>query len=171
MELLKIISGLILLTLGRKLFWLCIALMGFLVGMQLAGAILFEKPFWLILLVALGAGLLGALIAVFAQRIAFALAGFFAGSYIALIVSTSFGAYSSPELFFIIGGIAGVLLSVWFMDWAIIVLSCFAGAGVIIDTLGLVQPQSFIVFVVLAVAGILIQIRLMSKSAKMESHK
>ena len=42
------------------------------------------------------------------------------------------------------------------------------GAGVIIDTLGLVQPQSYIVFVVLVVAGVLIQIRLMSKPVKME---
>jgi hypothetical protein len=166
MDLFKIISGLILLTLGRKLFWLFITLMGFLVGMELAGFILFDQPFWLILLVALGAGLLGAFIAVFAQRIAFALAGFFAGSYLALIVAQSFGAYSVPELFFIVGGIVGALLSVLFMDWAIIVLSCFVGAGAIIDVLGLRQMPSIIVFVVLVIAGALIQRRHMNQSAK-----
>jgi hypothetical protein len=166
MEFFKIISGLILLTLGRRLFWLFIALMGFLFGMQLAGFILIDQPFWLILLVALGVGLLGALIAVFAQRIAFALAGFFAGSYIAVIVAQSFRVYSATELFFVIGGIAGALLSVLFMDWAIIVLSCFVGAGVIIDTLGLEQIPSFVVFVALVIAGALIQSRKMNKSAK-----
>jgi hypothetical protein len=166
MEFLKIISGLIFLTLGRRLFWLFIALMGFLIGMQLAGLIFLDQPYWLILLVALGAGLLGALIAVFAQRIAFALAAFIAGSYFAVVAAQFFGVYSAPEFFFFVGGIAGALLSVLFMDWTIIALSCFVGAGVIVDVLGLGQMPSIIVFTVLAVAGFFIQTRQINRSAK-----
>jgi hypothetical protein len=162
----QIISGLILLTLGRKLFWLFIVLMGFLVGMELAGIILFNQPFWLILLVAIAAGFLGAITAVFAQRIAFALAGFFAGGYIVLMAAHLFGAYSAPELFFIVGGITGALLSIWFMDWAIIMLSSFVGAGMIIDVLALGQMPGFIVLVVLVIAGVLIQRSYMKESRK-----
>ncbi|KPJ99987.1 MAG: hypothetical protein AMK71_08870 [Nitrospira bacterium SG8_35_4] len=153
----QIISGLILLAMGRKLFWLFIALMGFLVGMELAGIILFKQPFWVILLVAIITGLLGAVTAVFAQRVAFALAGFFAGGYLVLIGAHSFGAYGAPELIFIVGGITGALLSTVFIDWAIIMLSSFAGAGIIVKVLALGKIPGLIVFVVLVSAGVFIQ--------------
>lgn len=125
--------------------------------MELAGLFLFSKPFWLILLAAIAAGVLGAVIAVFAQRVAFALAGFFAGGYLVLTAAHLFRSYGSPELFFIIGGITGLLLSVWFMDWAIIMLSCFAGAGMILNVLFIGKLPGLIVFFVLMSAGVFIQ--------------
>lgn len=157
MDFFTIIAGLILLTLGRKLFWLCIALIGFAVGMEMTGLFLINQPFWFIVLAGILAGLLGAILSVFAQRVAFALAGFFAGGYLVLIAARSIGSYNALEVFFIIGGITGVLLSVWFMDWAIIMLSCFAGAGMILNVLPLGKPAGLIVFVVLVSVGIFVQ--------------
>jgi hypothetical protein len=157
MDLFLIISGLILLTFGRKLFWLFISLMGFIVGMELADLFLMNQPSWLALLMAILVGVLGAIIAVFAQRVAFVLAGFLSGGYLFLIAGQLFGAYSSPELFFIIGGIAGAFITAFFVDWAIIVLSCFAGAGMIIDVLAPGRMPGLIIFAILVSAGILIQ--------------
>ena len=165
-DIFKIISGVILLAFGRRLFWLFIAIIGFLAGMELAGLIFSDQPSWLIVLAALVSGLVGALIAVFAQRVAFALAGFFAGSYLALTAAHSFGAYSVPGIFFIIGGIVGALLSIWFLDWAIIVLSCFVGAAAIVDVLALGQMPGIVVFAVLVSAGVLVQTRNSNNTAK-----
>lgn len=157
MDFFLIIAGLILLTLGRKLFWLFIALMGFIVGMEMADLFLINQPSWLTLLVAILAGVLGAVIAVFAQRVAFILAGFLSGGYLFIISGQLFGAYSAPELFFIIGGIAGALITAFFMDWAIIILSCFAGAGMVLDVLAPGRMPGIIIFAVLVSSGILVQ--------------
>jgi len=162
----QIISGLMLLTLGRKLFWLFISLMGFLVGMELAGIVLFKQPFWVILLVAIITGLIGAITAVFAQRVAFAVAGFFAGGYLVIVAAHAFGVYSAPELFFIFGGMSGALLTTLFMDWAIIMLSSFAGAGMIVNVLAFGKIPGLIAFFVLVSAGIFIQGRWMKEDRK-----
>jgi hypothetical protein len=140
--------------------------MGFLVGMELAGIFFFNRPFWVILLVAIIAGLLGAVIAVFAQRIAFALAGFFAGGYLVLMAGQLFGTYSANELFFMIGGITGALLTAVFMDWAIIMLSCLAGAGMISNALAFGKFPGLIVFFFLVGAGIFIQGRWMKEAGR-----
>jgi hypothetical protein len=157
MDIFQIITGLILLVFGRKLFWLFIALMGFIVGMELAGLFFFNEPSWLVLLVAILAGVLGAIIAVFAQRVAFVLAGFLSGGYFFLIAGQLFGVYSAPELFFFIGGITGALITAFFVDWAIIVLSCFAGAVMILNVTVPGRIPGLIIFTVLVIAGIFIQ--------------
>lgn len=160
----SIIVGLILLVFGRKLFWLFIAIAGFLVGMALSSVVLADQPEWVLLLVALGAGLLGALLAVFAERVAFALAGFYAGSYLALIAAQSFGGDGNSILWFVFGGVIGGVFASLIMDWAIIVLSCLVGAGAIVQTLHLGQAEGFFVFVVLVIAGTFLQRRLMIRS-------
>ncbi len=165
MELLKIILGLILLVFGRKLFWLFVGIAGFLVGMEFTHVILADQHQWVLLLVALGAGLLGALLAVFLERIAFALSGFYAGSYLALMLAQSFGADRISTLLFIVGGVVGAILAVLIMDWALIMLSSLVGAGAIVGALGLGQPVTSIVFIALVISGALLQARLMNRTA------
>ncbi len=60
--------GAALLILGRKLFWVFVGAIGFVLGMDIASRFLQGRPDWLILIVALGAGVLGALLALFLQR-------------------------------------------------------------------------------------------------------
>lgn len=163
MELYKVLSGLALLTLGRRLFWLFVALTGFLVGAELADDIFIVHSTLLVVLVALGAGLLGAIVAIFAQRLAFALGGFFAGAYIALVTVQSFGAHGFVEVFFLLGGIAGALLSLLLMDVAIVVLSSLVGAGVIVDAIRVGGAQGFLAFTALVTTGILIQAKYTKK--------
>ena len=164
MNLSYIILGLILLLFGRRLFWLFVAIAGFLVGMRIAGVMLADQPQWLRVCVAIGAGLLGALLVVLAQRVAFALAGFYGGSYLALSGAQSFGAGGHSILVFVIGGVVGAVFAILIMDWAIIVLSCLVGAGAIVEALGLRQIISVIVFLVLVITGALVQSRLFPQS-------
>lgn len=164
MRLSNIIVGLIVLGFGRKLFWLFVAMVGFLVGMEFARVVLADRPQWVLLSVALGAGLLGALLAVFTERIAFALAGFYAGSYLALILADAWGADGNSMVVFVVGGVVGSVFAVLIMDWAIIVLSCLVGSGAIVQGLDLGQPTGSLVFVGLVIAGVVLQARLMTRS-------
>ena len=94
-----IVAGAVLLLLGRKVFWLFIAIAGFYLGVELTRALLVSQPNWLIWLVAIGVGVVGAVIAMLFQRVAFALGGFYAGGYLALIVAERFAPGSiSAEL-------------------------------------------------------------------------
>ena len=163
MHFLKIVLGLIVLILGRKIFWLSVAIVGFLVGMELTGMLLADQPTWVLLAGGLAAGLIGALLAVFAQRVAFGLAGFFAGAYFTLIVAQSQGA-GGTSMILIVGGVIGALVAVLLMDWAIIVLSCLVGAGTIVAQLQLSPQVSAIAFAVLVIIGIVIQAKLMERS-------
>jgi len=80
-----LLAGAVLLLLGRKLFWLFVAVAGFYLSFEAARALLADQPAWLIWLVAIAAGLLGAVLAMLFQRVGFALAGFYAAAYIALV--------------------------------------------------------------------------------------
>ena len=170
MQILTIILGCIVLVFGRKLFWLFVAIMGFLGGVHIAEMFFVEHSLWILLLIGLGAGLLGALLAVIFQRIAFALAGFYGGAYLVLILMQSFGIFTSSILPPIIGGAIGAIVAVLVMDWAIIVLSCLAGAGAIVATAGLEQTVSTFFFALLIIAGIFVQARLMGRMGKITRH-
>ena len=83
--LLTILAGLALLTLGRRLFWLFVGLVGFAVGVALAAQFV-QGPEWQVLVIALAAGLVGILFALVLQQAALALAGFIAGAYVVMAV-------------------------------------------------------------------------------------
>jgi hypothetical protein len=76
---LEMIGGIALLIMGRRLYWLFVGLIGFVVGALLSQQFFSAQPEWMSVLVALGFGVAGALLAVFLQGIAIAAAGFIAG--------------------------------------------------------------------------------------------
>src|SRR5437588_12484980 len=75
----SVIIGVAILLFGRKLFWLFVAALGFAVGLEIPAYFMREPPQWMTLLVALGAGVIGALLAILLQKLAIAIAGFIAG--------------------------------------------------------------------------------------------
>src|SRR3974377_1590177 len=83
-----ILVGAAILLLGRKLFWLFVGAMGFVLGAEIATQVTHEPV--LILLVAIGLGILGALLAVLFQKVAVGLVGFFAGGRIAVALAAAF---------------------------------------------------------------------------------
>ena len=133
----NIVAGAALLLVGRKLYWLFIAIAGFYVGVELARAVVVAQPQWVIWLAAAAAGLIGAIVAMLFQRVAFALAGFYAGAYLALIAAERFlpGAVGVGAV--IVGGLVGAIAAALIMDWAIIVLSSMVGAALIVSSLAL----------------------------------
>jgi len=108
----------------------------------------------------IGSGPLGALLAVVAQRVAFAIGGFFAGSYIALAAVAHFGIETSPNIFIFVGGVVGAVIAAIIMDAAIIVLSSLVGAGAIVQALSLNQASRSLLFLGLVAVGIVIQFTL-----------
>lgn len=165
MELINIGLGILLLILGRKLFWLFVGVVGFIAGMNLAPQFMQGQPDWLILVIAIIAGVIGAVLAIVLQRLAIGLAGFLAGGYIAVGLLEMFGVQVGQLgwLPFVVGGIIGGILMFILFDWALIILSSFAGATLIIQSLTIAQPASTIVFIVLILVGILIQAGIMQR--------
>lgn len=157
MPLVTALLGAALLFFGRSVYWAFVAIVGFLVGAQLADVLLADQSPGLRLLVAIGAGVVGALLAMLAQRIAFALGGLYAGGYLALSVAHAAGATDNHLLWFAIGGVIGAILAVMVMDWAIIVLSSLVGAAAIVAAFNLSPGITTILFIVLAAFGITVQ--------------
>ncbi len=155
-----IILGVLLILTGRRLFWLFIATAGFFVGASFGEMFFAGYQQWVILLVAMGTGLIGALLAVFAQRVAFALAGFFAGAYITYLLTQMYALHEMSVFLGLAGGVAGAVMAVIFIDWAIIALSSIVGAAIIIDVLNPGQTTGLLIFALLVSAGVLFQSRL-----------
>lgn len=166
MEFYYFFAGLLLLLSGRKLFWLFVAVAGFLVGMEFAGMFLMHQANWIRLLTALGAGVAGALTALFAQRVAFAFAGFYAGAFLVMFLTGSFGVSFDPLPFFVVGGVASALIAVLLMDRAIMAISCLVGAGAIVQALGPGPGPVIrvILFILLVIAGVFAQTRFLTPS-------
>ncbi len=149
--------GLLLLIFGRRLFWLFVAIAGFLMGMELASMWWFTLPRWLSLLAGLAVGAIGALLAVVAQRLAFALAGFAAGIYVALMLIRTTGLAIDPGLPMLAGGLIGSVAALLLTDWAIVVLSSLVGAGAIVTSISVSPTVDLVLFVVLSGFGISVQ--------------
>ena len=67
--------GILVLILGRRLFWLFVAVAGVVVGFNLAEQVVSIEAAWLLLAIGVVGGIIGALLAVFAQRLAVAVEG------------------------------------------------------------------------------------------------
>ncbi len=160
---LRILTGIGLLVFGRKLFWLFVGVIGFASGIHLATRFFPGQPEWMILAIALVAGVLGALLALFLQWLAIGLAGFLAGAYIVVRVLSVSGLGTSGInwILFLIGGIIGLILMIILFDWALIILSSLVGAGLITESIHVAHSSGLFLFIVLVIAGVLVQSRLM----------
>jgi hypothetical protein len=159
MDLTYVFTGILLLFLGRKLFWLFVAVVGFLVGMTFAPELLPNQPDSVILVISLITGLLGALLAAMLQKLAVALAGFAAGGYIVYylleFIAVNLGDYQWMAI--LAGGILGALLAGSMFDWALILLTSASGATLISQGLNLSMPLSAFVLAALFIFGIFAQ--------------
>ena len=108
---------------------------------------------------ALVLGFMGALLALFLQKIAIAVLGFLAGGKLAVAIAATFIVQSGPYygVTFVIGGIAGALLLLLLFDWALIFLSSVIGAHLIQTAVVLPATGNAILFVVLVLVGVLVQ--------------
>lgn len=163
MTALRILVSVLLLILGRQLFWLFVGGTGFVLTMDLVARLTLAWPEWLTLVVALLAGIIGAVLAIVLQQIAVGVAGFITGGYVVLNFLDLIG-LQMPVLAWIlaiIGAIVGLVLAISLFDWALIVLSSSAGATLLVQSLNVEPPVTFIIFGGALILGIVIQANLM----------
>ena len=156
---LSALIGAVILLFGRKLFWLCVAAVGFAAGVEIAPHLVQQPTPLLALTFALVLGFAGALLALFLQKVAIAVVGFVTGGKLASAVSAAFlvqhAAYVA--ITFAIGGIVGALLLLALFDWALIVVSSVIGAYMIQSAVTLPQTGTAILFAALVLIGIIAQ--------------
>lgn len=156
---LSVLLGAIILFFGRKLFWLCVAAVGFAAGVELAPYLMHQPTPLLALTFALVLGFVGALVALFLQKVAIAVAGFLAGGKLALAIVAAFFFQHANYLtiVFIVGGIIGAVLLLMLFDWALIGLSSVVGAYLIESAIVLPPVGTAVLFIMLVLVGIVIQ--------------
>ncbi len=159
MALLRLILGIALLVLGRRLFWLFLGGLGFVFGFDLAERTIHNQPHNVILIIALFVGALGAMAAILVQKFAIVIGGFFAGGYLLIELLKVFGVNTGQYywVLFIAGGLLGAVLMSVVFGWTLIILSSLIGAMLISQTFHLGQQLSGFLFIGLAILGIGIQ--------------
>jgi Domain of unknown function (DUF4203) len=162
---LSALIGAIILLFGRKLFWLCVAAVGFAAGVEVAPYLVHQPTPLMALTFALVLGFIGALLALFLQKIAVAMAGFLAGGKFALAAAGAFFVQllNHATITFVIGGVIGALLLLSLFDWALIFLSAIVGAYLVQSAITLPSAGSIVLFVVLAAIGAFVQVTGMRK--------
>ncbi|MDQ3197772.1 MAG: DUF4203 domain-containing protein, partial [Verrucomicrobiota bacterium] len=135
----SLLLGIALLLLGRRLFWLFVAALGFAIGLQIAPHLSQNPPLWLSLVLSLGLGLIGALLALLFQKIAITIAGFLVGGRVAVAIAASLILNHShyTAITFVVGAILGAILLHALFDWALIIFSSVEGARLIADAVHL----------------------------------
>lgn len=157
---LNLAVGAALLLLGRKLFWLFVAGLGFILALRLAMQFMpnavSNTP---AIVIALIVGLIGALMARFIQRLAVRLAGFLAGALIAItaIQYLAIDAGLWTWAIALLAGLIGALMATWLFGWALVIVSSIIGAGVIAVSLNLPANWAVPVFTAAAVVGVFVQ--------------
>src|SRR3954470_4955781 len=156
--LLVLLAGLVLLVAGRRLFWLFVGIVGFFAVYRWFEPHPGAPPSgpWLL---ALLAGLVGIVLAIFLQRVAIALAGFFAGGWFAvqLLRLHMANPRGGALLVFVIAGVIAAILAMALFDLALVILSSLAGADLIVGALHPRPGVAKLLLLGLAVVGIAVQ--------------
>jgi hypothetical protein len=155
-----LLVGLAVLLFGRRLFWLFVGAVGFLVGLQVARAVFATGPEWLVLVAALVLGVLGAVLAVVFQWFAVGLGGFAAGVHGGLAAASALGlSLNGPgrwALVLAVGIIAAVLV-LWLWDPVLILFSATTGAALVAPLVPVTAGARPWIFLGLLILGIIVQ--------------
>jgi hypothetical protein len=158
----SIAVGLALVLFGRRLFWLFVGGIGFVAGVTIVGKLAGESmDHWMTLAIALLAGLLGALLCIFLQKLALGVAGFLGGG-IAAVKLFELMETGHPEywwLALLVGGVMGALLLLLLFGAALVLLSSVVGAGIVAESTSIPSPWPVAVFLLLVLVGIAVQSR------------
>lgn len=167
MNALTLVAGLALLGLGRKLFWVFVAALGFIAAMTLSSELLDIEAEWVVLLIGLLAGGLGAVLAITMQRVAIGLAGFLAGGYLLLSALQLVGVEPGSAAWqpFLVGGIVGAVVAFPIFEWALILVSSLVGAFVVAQSFELEGLTALAAFVVAFILGMALQSALKRRAA------
>lgn len=160
---LSLFLGAMLMIQGRKLYWLFIGGIGFFVALTLLDAPYSGMSVQVARIIAVIVALIGAVIAIFLQRLAIFVGGFLGGGYLLIIAFELFGARLGDLnfFFFLIGGIVGALIVSSAFDGALIFFSSMIGAGMIVQAMNLTPLWRFVAVPLFAVIGMGLQALIM----------
>jgi len=155
--------GLSILIIGRQLFWVAVAGLGFILGLSYATQYYQGTP-QMILIISLGVGAFGALLAYVIQRTAALLVGFLAGWYLTItLIELMDLNLDYSFILAIIGGLISVGLVFVLFDWSLILLSSLTGASLITQSFHFSPSINLGLFVVLFFLGVAVQGILLSQ--------
>src|SRR5208337_3438824 len=156
-----------LLVAGRKLFWLFVGVIGFLIGVQVATRF-FHGSDLMTIIAGLGLGVIFAVLAIFVETLAIGIAGFLGGGYILLSFAGFFGLDKGiiAWIIFIVGGVIGAALIAALLDWALIIISSLAGSSMIINAFHFGRSMAALIFIVLLFIGIAVQASVLSSEKR-----
>jgi Domain of unknown function (DUF4203) len=162
-SLIQAVFGLAMLTLGRRLYWLFVAGIGFAIGFSLASRFLVDSTIWTLLIVGLVVGLLAGLAAMLMNRLVMGIAGFLVGGFLAIKLLEFISLTTNPPswLVFLIGGALCALLVAILFDWALILLTSLVGAGLLVQLFNTSDRLSLLLIAVLLGIGLFIQGRIL----------
>jgi hypothetical protein len=148
---------------GGRLFWLFLGGVGFVFAFDFAARTIHSQPHSVLLIIALFAGALGAMVAIFLQKFAVLAGGFFSGGYLLIELLKAFGVGIGDYhwILFIAGGLAGAVLMSVVFRWSLIIISSLMGSILILRAFHFGHQLSEMVFICLGILGIIIQSRLM----------
>jgi len=159
---LRLLLGITLLVTGGRLFWLFLGCLGFVFTFYFAELTIQSQPHSVVLRMALLAGALGAMAAVFLQKYAVLARGFFAGGYllIEMLKALRLRTVHHHWLIFVVGGLARAILMSVVFGWTLIILFSLMGPNLILETFHFGPQLSELFFICLVILGIVIQSRL-----------
>ncbi len=158
MMIFDLVFGFLLVFAGRNLFWLCVGIVGFLLGVQCAAALGFSDSL-VAVFAAFALGTLGALLAVSFEWFAVVFGvGFLGGGYLLMNTFPSV-AQQDPYswLIFVVGGIVGMCLMIIIFDWTLIIISSLLGATLIVHIFHGTQEFREFLFISSMVTGVVVQ--------------
>jgi hypothetical protein len=164
----NMLIGLVLLFAGRRLFWLFVACVGFASGYHYAQQVWAIHSPALVLILSIAAGAVGAIIAIFFQKVAIVIAGFAAGGYIVLSLFYQFAGLPAQMLWlpYIIGGLIGAIILFFVFDWALIFLSTLTGGTLIVQMVAFNPWVEIALFLALVIAGVALQAKTMTANRR-----
>lgn len=162
----QVLIGTLVLLTGYRLYWVLVGVAGFLVGSSLAEQMWPGLTPAALFATACLIGLVGVLIALVAQKLAIATAGFAIGTYTLATAFMAFGFDSTAWgwLALGLGGVGGGLLAFLVFDLSLIVLSALGGAFMIADVLPWDHRIKLLALAILGTLGLAIQTKQYRKS-------
>lgn len=163
MEELKLFLGAMLMIQGRKLYWLFVGGVGFFVTLLLLDPPYSGMSVQTARIFAVIVAFIGAVMAIFLQRLAVFVGGFLGGGYLLVLLVELFGARLGDLNFFLflVGGVVGGLIVNSAFDGALIFFSALIGAGMVVQVINLSPLWRFVAIPLLAAVGMGLQALIM----------
>jgi hypothetical protein len=161
MTIVSLIAGLLLLFVGRKAFWFFLGLAGIAVAVAFLPRYFPHLGQQTLLIVSIGAGILGGALAFALTKAIVWVGGFVGGGYLGVILwQTLVPGPAFPWVAGIVAGVLGMLVARLLFESVLVLASSAMGAALLVSVTGLEGAAGLAALVVLTAAGIIVQGRL-----------